>query len=430
MKQTENLKLNKPEYSDVVDIEKLNENFDALDDKVDTIDKELGKKADINNPTITEPVLVSQTTLKDVDGNGVYATIETYADSKGNDVYGVQLSPTGNQDLTVLGGITTPDYNTSGCDDVAVSLKYLNDELAKKANTGVASQSANGLMASTDKTKLDGIASGANKTVVDSVLSSSSENPVQNKVVKSALDGKLSTTGGTLTGNLTGQYITGTWLQATAATKLNKSAGKIAVLDDNGWIYYRTPSEIKSDIGIVNPTIDSSLSSSSTNAVQNKVVKAALDGKLNSSPGFIEMNPGDGAGHGGYIDFHYNGSSADYTSRIIEDVSGSLNVAGTFNVNGSQVLTQASKAVSSYTSNGEAGRTIKIDGAYGHLIFIYGNNNYGFVFPWGSFYARYGTVTWQFQSMSDIKFENATLTFVTANAWANQTDHVFRYQVL
>ena len=46
-----------------------------------------------------------------------------------------------------------------------------------------ATTSSNGLMSSTDKTKLDGIAEGANKTIVDSALSSTSTNPVQNKVV-------------------------------------------------------------------------------------------------------------------------------------------------------------------------------------------------------------------------------------------------------
>lgn len=45
------------------------------------------------------------------------------------------------------------------------------------------------------KTKLDGIATGANKTTVDTALSSTSTNPVQNKVINSALSGKLSTTG-------------------------------------------------------------------------------------------------------------------------------------------------------------------------------------------------------------------------------------------
>lgn len=47
---------------------------------------------------------------------------------------------------------------------------------------------------------------------------------------------------------------------------------------------------------------------------------------LNSS---IEFQVGSSAGHGGYLDFHYNGSTADYTSRIIESASGSLNINGT-----------------------------------------------------------------------------------------------------
>ena len=48
-------------------------------------------------------------------------------------------------------------------------------------------------MTSADRTKLNGVAPGANKTTVDSSLSSSSTNPVQNKVVNSALAGKSNT---------------------------------------------------------------------------------------------------------------------------------------------------------------------------------------------------------------------------------------------
>lgn len=115
------------------------------------------------------------------------------------------------------------------------------------ANT--ATQSASGLMSAADKKKLDGIATGANKTIVDTTLSDSSTNPVQNKVIKTELGKKLDKTGGTLTGNLTGKYITGTWLQTTASTDLGRTPEKVAVLDGSGWVYYRTPAEIKSDIG-------------------------------------------------------------------------------------------------------------------------------------------------------------------------------------
>lgn len=158
---------------------------------------------------------------------------------------------------------------------------------------------------------------------VDSSLSSTSTNPVQNKIIKSeldkkadktALDSKFDKAGGTLTGNLTGKYITGTWLQTTKATDLGRAPEKVAVLDDSGWVYYRTPAEIKSDIGAdavvttssdglmsasdkskldgiatgaTNITVDTAISSTSTNPVQNKVIESALGKKLNKSGGTL-----------------------------------------------------------------------------------------------------------------------------------------------
>lgn len=52
---------------------------------------------------------------------------------------------------------------------------------------GLASASSNGLMSSTQYSKLSGIESGANKTTVDSTLSGTSANPVQNKILYVAL---------------------------------------------------------------------------------------------------------------------------------------------------------------------------------------------------------------------------------------------------
>lgn len=64
----------------------------------------------------------------------------------------------------------------------------------------------------------------------------------------------------TLDGNLTGKYITGTWLQTTAATDLNSTPPKVAVLDNSGWIYSRTPNELKSDMGLSNIFISQTIS--------------------------------------------------------------------------------------------------------------------------------------------------------------------------
>lgn len=49
----------------------------------------------------------------------------------------------------------------------------------------------------------------------------------------------------------------------------------------------------------------------------------------------IELQPSNSsAGHGGHIDFHYNQSSADYTTRLIEDASGRLKLIGDFYATG------------------------------------------------------------------------------------------------
>jgi len=55
-----------------------------------------------------------------------------------------------------------------------------------------------------------------------------------------------------------------------------------------------------------------------------------IDGATN-----IELKPSSSsAGNGGYIDFHYNGSTSDYTSRIIEESSGTVKLYGNFVASG------------------------------------------------------------------------------------------------
>ena len=83
-----------------------------------------------------------------------------------------------------------------------VQNKAVKTALDEKASTSVASQTANGLMSADDKVKLDGIEDGATRVIVDDAMSGTSTNPVQNKAVKAALDGKLSTLGGEISGHL------------------------------------------------------------------------------------------------------------------------------------------------------------------------------------------------------------------------------------
>lgn len=183
----------------------------------------------------------------------------------------------------------TVDTSLSSTSTNPVQNKIINSALSGKAGTSVATTGANGLMSAADKKKLDGIAEGANKTDVDSSLSSESIRPVQNRVVKSELDNKLDKSGGTLTGNLTGKYIAGTWLQTTEATDLGRTPGKIAVLDESGWVYYRTPAEIKSDIGANGylPTAGGTM----TGAVTTKGIKLTSGTDFGSSlPSSLQSN--------------------------------------------------------------------------------------------------------------------------------------------
>ena len=66
---------------------------------------------------------------------------------------------------------------------------------------GTASAEKAGLMSTTDKSKLDGVAQGATKVIVDASLDAASENPVQNKAIKAALDLKAGLDTATATTN-------------------------------------------------------------------------------------------------------------------------------------------------------------------------------------------------------------------------------------
>ena len=101
---------------------------------------------------------------------------------------------------TAVGSATQPVYIAS--DGSATATTYTLGKSvpsdAKFTDTVYddATTSAHGLMTAAMVTKLNGIASGANKTTVDSELSSTSTNPVQNKVINTALAGKANSSHG------------------------------------------------------------------------------------------------------------------------------------------------------------------------------------------------------------------------------------------
>ena len=251
-------------------------------------------------------------------------------------------------------------------DTPTFSLKIGNvtyDGTSNKTAT-TATQSVSGLMSAADKKKLDGIA-------IDTALSSTSTNPVQNKVIKTELDNKLDKTGGTLTGNLTGKYITGTWLQTTQTTDLGYTPGKVAVLDQSGWVYYRTPAEIKSDIGadaIVTTSSDGLMSASDKSKLDGIAAGATANSASTTTP------KAAGTASVGSETAYARGDHVHPSDTSKFNVSGGT-ITGATTIN--NTLTVSKKAT--FNNNTKIG---------GHLVLT--SNSYGASLPSGTFDA--GTI--------------------------------------
>ena len=96
--------------------------------------------------------------------------------------------------------------------------------------------------------------------------------------------------------------------------------------------------------------------------------------KLVNNQGIELNNNGILSGFGGYIDFHYSGDSADYTSRIIESASGKIQISATSGIE--------------LNTNVATDRGIQIgknaSGSYGYADWYYAGNIAGNVAPGGS----------------------------------------------
>ncbi len=163
---------------------------------------------------------------------------------------------TGKQDTLV------PDTNIKGSGSVTVT----------KGTDGVITVSGATLPTATADT-LGGV-------MVDTALSSTSTNPVQNKAVYSALSGKLSTTGtaAKATADASGNNIVNTY--ATKVALAEGLAGKQDTLvPDTNIKGSGSVTVTKGTDGVITVSgvqVDTALSSTSTNPVQNKAVNTAI----------------------------------------------------------------------------------------------------------------------------------------------------------
>lgn len=205
-------------------------------------------------------------------------------------------------------------------------MQLVKTALNNKADKTNATTSAAGLLAAADKKKLDGIAEGATKVTVDAAMSDASTNPVQNKVIKKyvddhAADDAVLYTPQTLTFEQK--------FQARKNIEALDSVGPVAtgtaslcptgITDNNDAVHFtttkysgddftltldcgpenalvrvdgiRTPTDtetnaaatveyVKAKVASGGVTVDTEMSGTSTNPVQNKIVKNYVDNKV------------------------------------------------------------------------------------------------------------------------------------------------------
>lgn len=69
------------------------------------------------------------------------------------------------------------------------------------------------------------------------------------------------------------------------------------------------------------------------------------------SNGYIELMPSTTSSFGGYVDFHYSGSSDDYTARLIEDAQGQISYYGANSLSVSNSTTTHTIAVKGWVND-------------------------------------------------------------------------------
>ena len=135
-------------------------------------------------------------------------------------------------------------------------------------------------------TKIDGIAEGANKTIVDSEFSTTSINPVQNKIIstwKNTTEKNIDSASRLIAANKSKlDTIDDHANNYSHPTHTEAAEGLYKVTVDNLGHVSHTTAVTKDDIiklGISGSasTVDTAMSSTSTNAVQNKVIYEAIN---------------------------------------------------------------------------------------------------------------------------------------------------------
>ena len=139
-------------------------------------------------------------------------------------------------------------------------------------------------------------------------------------------------------------YVKGSWLQSSAMSNKGSNTGKVCVFDDNGWVYYRTPSEILSEAG---------------GAKASDVPTITLNGTTTTSPSFWASENGGNIAIGDMatttgadgVAVGYNSSVTSSSGVAIGGVSKVTGAAGIAIGGNSSVVTARSSIAIGYGSS-------------------------------------------------------------------------------
>ena len=250
----------------------------------------VGSGGGTGGTNITVDSTLSSTSTNPVQNKVIYAALNNKLDKNGTATYAVRDSS---------GNIISSTYAKKT--ELSSYVKSINN--VKPDGAGNVNISTSG---------------GGSNITVDATLDSTSSNAIANKAVYAALNNKLDKTGTAMyaSRDSSGNVFGSTYATKTELSKCVKSINNLTP-DGSGNV------NISTSGGGTNITVDTTLSSTSTNAIQNKAVYAALSGKLDKTGTAAAATKATQDGAGNVIATTY----IKTVNNLKPDASGNVNVS-------------------------------------------------------------------------------------------------------
>lgn len=223
---------------------------------------------------VTVDTELSSTSTNPVQNKVIYSALEDKMNTKdiisGFALLGGATNIRWREGTQFIGSINAANYSgtaRAATHDGAGNI--ISETYAKKTDVSGMVKSVNNIKPDSNGNVTITVSGGSNVTV-DTTLSATSTNPIANKTVYSALGGKLGKTETAYAATKATQDGNGNVISSTYIKSVNN-----VTPDENGNV------AITVSGGGSNITVDAELSATSTNPVQNKVIKGALDDKAN-----------------------------------------------------------------------------------------------------------------------------------------------------